>query len=97
MTVQSEDKVCAQVIVRGRVQGVCFRMETVQVAHEHGVCGWVRNQPNGAVAACFVGEKTAVESVIHWCHRGPPAAHVDELEVSWQDPPEDFSDFQIRW
>lgn len=97
MAEESRKRVCAHVIVRGRVQGVCFRMETVQVAQHYGVTGWVRNRPDGAVEACFSGEQTAVNAVVAWCRHGPAGAHVDDLELTWQTPQEDFRDFQIRW
>ncbi|MGH7376572.1 MAG: acylphosphatase, partial [Candidatus Methylomirabilales bacterium] len=28
----------------------------------------------------------AVEAVIAWCHRGPPAARVTGVAVTWEEP-----------
>lgn len=90
------EKVCAHVHVHGRVQGVFFRAETMQTAQQYGVTGWVRNCADASVEACFEGERAAVEAVIAWCRQGPPAARVDQVEVSWREP-ENFTGFQITY
>jgi acylphosphatase len=71
----------AQVVVTGRVQGVCFRAETQRRARSLGVTGWVRNRSDGAVEAVFEGDEERVESMVRWCGRGPSDARVDELHV----------------
>jgi acylphosphatase len=87
----------AQVVVSGRVQGVSFRYATARVAQQLRVKGWVRNRPDGKVEAVFEGTKTDIESMIAWCHTGPPAASVDNVDVTWQAPTNDFSGFNIRF
>lgn len=93
---RSPDKVSAQVIVRGRVQGVFFRAETADQARQWGVTGWVRNRSDGAVEAFIEGDKQAVEQMIAWCRHGPAAARVDDVKVTWEEP-QDLSDFQMRY
>jgi len=90
-------KVRAHVYVSGRVQGVFFRANTQRVATQNNVTGWVRNLPDGRVEAVFEGEMKDVEKVIEWCHRGPPAARVDKVEVIWEDYKGEFSGFEIRY
>jgi acylphosphatase len=75
----------ARVRVRGRVQGVFFRMETRDRAHSLGLAGWVRNCADGTVEAVFEGEPERVESMIDWCGRGPAGAHVDSVDVKWEE------------
>ena len=48
--------------VRGRVQGVSFRMYAEQRAAELGVAGWVRNEPDGSVAVRVEGDQEAVDA-----------------------------------
>ncbi len=67
--------------IHGRVQGVYFRESTRQEAERLGVRGWVRNLPDGSVEAQVEGEEAAVDALVRWCHRGPPAARVDEVKV----------------
>jgi acylphosphatase len=76
----------ARVRVRGRVQGVFFRVETRDRARSLGLAGWVRNCPDGTVEAVFEGESERVESMVDWCRRGPSGASVDGVDVKWEEP-----------
>jgi acylphosphatase len=92
-----EEKARAHLIVRGRVQGVCFRAETHRAATVFGVSGWVRNKRDGTVEAIVEGAKKDVISLINWCHTGPPISLVEKVDVSWQDFNDEFSEFGIRY
>lgn len=83
----------ARVIVGGVVQGVFFRANTVEVAKRHGVCGFVRNRPDGTVEAVMEGAPDDVKKVIEWCRIGPGAARVDRVDVTWEDYKNEFDDF----
>lgn len=74
------------VTVTGRVQGVFFRAETQREADRLSLTGWVRNEPDGSVAAHFEGEPDAVESMVAWCREGPSRARVDEVDVRDAEP-----------
>jgi acylphosphatase len=88
----------AHVWVRGRVQGVCFRAETANVARSLRLDGWVRNLSDGSVEALFEGQKESVEKAIDFCKRGPPSAYVSSLEVKWEEWKGEFQAFNIiRW
>jgi acylphosphatase len=76
----------ARVRVRGRVQGVFFRVETRDRARSLGLAGWVRNCPDGTVEAVFEGESERVGSMVDWCRRGPSGASVDGVDVKWEEP-----------
>ena len=69
-------------IITGRVQGVWYRGWTVKTASALGLQGWVRNRRDGTVEAMFSGPTAAVEEMIQACRKGPPAARVDEIDVS---------------
>jgi len=86
-----------RVLIDGRVQGVCFRMETRRAAEERGVDGWVRNLPNGKVEAVFEGEDTKVQSMLQWCETGPPLARVNRVEVENETPTDEFEGFRIAY
>ena len=85
----------AEVIVRGKVQGVFFRVETRDRARSLGLSGWVTNARDGTVRAAFEGEDERVESMVHWCGRGPSGASVDTVDVTWVEP-EGEQSFVIR-
>ncbi len=89
-------KVRAELKIQGRVQGVFYRQSTKETAVRLGLTGWARNCPDGTVAAVFEGERQAVDEAIAWCRQGPPAAHVTEVTVDWQEFQDEYSTFKIR-
>lgn len=90
-------KVRAHVFISGRVQGVFFRANTAEKARDLKIKGWVRNLPDGRVEAIFEGDEDKVKEMIDWCHHGPPAARVDDVQVIWEDFKNEFYDFSIRY
>ncbi|WP_049984760.1 acylphosphatase [Halobellus rufus] len=91
----SDDRIRAHVYVSGRVQGVYYRASTRDAASERDVDGWVRNLDDGRVEAVFEGPESLVEEMIAWCETGSPAASVDDVDVTYEDP-EGESGFTIR-
>jgi len=89
-------KIRATVVVRGRVQGVAFRYHTARAAVQRQLTGWVANQADGSVQACFEGEEAEVLAMVQWCRRGPDLARVDELAERRGDYTGEFADFKIR-
>ncbi len=87
--------VARHVRVTGRVQGVFFRAWTREQADQLRVAGWVRNCADGSVHAHFEGEEALVEQMIERMRRGPPGAHVDDLEVREAEP-EQLARFEVR-
>lgn len=75
-----------RVVVSGWVQGVWFRDRMQREARAAGVSGWVRNRDDGRVEAELEGAPAAVESIVRWCHEGPPRARVDDVEVRDEAP-----------
>jgi acylphosphatase len=70
-----------EVKIKGEVQGVSFRAYAAREAVRLELVGWVRNEPDGAVAAHFEGPEGDVDKMINWCRRGSPGADVDDLSV----------------
>ncbi|HSG02788.1 MAG TPA: acylphosphatase [Marinobacterium sp.] len=90
-----EQKLTLHLLISGRVQGVWFRQFARQQAESYGVCGYVRNLPNGRVEAVLSGESGAVRQVEAWLNKGPELALVTEVEaaeVSYQP----FEEFEVR-
>ncbi|MFW5949958.1 MAG: acylphosphatase [archaeon] len=89
------DRARAHVFVSGRVQGVFFRATTQRTAREHGVDGWVRNLDDGRVEAVFEGPQPAVEAMVEFCHEGSDAAHVESVDVEYEEP-SGLDGFEVR-
>lgn len=81
--------------ITGRVQGVCFRMETQKQARKRGIKGWARNCADGSVELMATGEETSLHQLLAWLGQGPPLATVDEVESLWLTLTP-FDDFTIR-
>jgi len=74
--------IARQLVIRGRVQGVGYRMAMTQAAAALGVTGWVRNRTDGTVEALVQGPPASVERLLAWCRRGPPLARVVDVGMS---------------
>jgi acylphosphatase len=79
-------RVARQAWVSGRVQGVAFRWHAQERATALGVAGWTRNLRDGRVEVWMEGERDAVDALQTWLSRGPPAAHVEDLDVREREP-----------
>lgn len=91
------EKISVHAIISGRVQGVCFRLETQRAAEKYGVSGWVRNRRDGTVEALFEGDKDQVSSILEWCKKGPPASQVKNVDMSGETYSGEFTDFRITY
>lgn len=80
--------------VRGRVQGVFFRASTRDKARVLGLCGTVRNLPDGSVFVEAEGTEAALASLVDWLHEGPPAARVEEVLVR-DGPMRHYAGFEV--
>lgn len=85
-----------RVVISGRVQGVWFRDTLRRRAEQRGVAGWARNTSAGTVEALLEGPPDAVDDVVAWCWIGPPDAHVDNVEITSEEP-EHLTGFEVRW
>ncbi len=82
--------------VEGVVQGVYYRESTRREATRLGLVGWVRNTRDGAVELVAEGPPAALESLVQWCRRGPPAARVDALTRSDLAATGEFTEFHVQ-
>ncbi len=84
-------------IVSGRVQGVCFRAETVAVARGLGLRGHARNLPDGTVEVVAAGAEGPLGQLMEFLHRGPEAARVTRVDADWADASPVGTGFEIRF
>ncbi len=82
--------------IHGQVQGVYFRESARAEAVRLGLTGWVRNRDDGSVEAIAEGEPAALEEFIRWCHRGPQAARVTDVERTDGEPTGEFRTFTVE-
>ncbi len=77
----TEDYKALRVKITGRVQGVAFRAWTESEATRLGLDGWVRNEPEGSVAALIAGPASKVTRMIELLWQGPRLARVTGVEA----------------
>jgi acylphosphatase len=75
-------EVAVKVRVTGRVQGVWYRGWARDEARRLGLRGWVRNEPDGSVAALLIGPQKPVGDMLRAMRQGPPDARVAEVTAS---------------
>jgi acylphosphatase len=91
------ESVRVHLVISGVVQGVFFRANTEKVARSLHLTGWVRNLTDGRVEVVAEGQHDRIGEFIDWCHRGPPAASVDDVEVVWQEATGEFETFNTSY
>lgn len=84
-------------LVRGRVQGVCFRSNTVDEARLLNLAGYARNLADGSVEVVARGPHEDLVRLLAYLHRGPSLARVTAVETMWGDQSEAPSPFDIRF
>lgn len=84
-------------VVHGRVQGVGFRIATVERARQLRLTGWVRNLPDDTVETVAVGPRESLEAFAMWLHSGPLGARVTKVDLAWSDAGVPFRAFEIRY
>ena len=80
--------------VKGRVQGVGYRYNTMVKARELGIKGYVKNERDGSVLIEVEGNQTVLDNFTHWCTQGPNFARVNHISIH-SGPLRGFKDFFI--
>jgi len=86
-----------EIIVSGRVQGVCYRAFVFEKARELNIKGYTKNMMNGDVKIIAIGEESTLQIFINLIQKGPSMARVDNIETSEIIIGEEFVDFRIRY
>ena len=90
-------EVRAEIVVNGLVQGVGYRYFVMREAHKLGLKGFVKNLYSGEVLTVAEGEKAIVEELVKKIKVGPIHASVKSCKVDWQEPKNEFTDFEVRF
>jgi len=84
-------------VIRGHVQMVGFRAFAEFRAEAYGLTGYVRNLLTGEVEVVAEGDRSLLEEFVAELRRGPRAAWVTEVLVSWEEPRNEFRGFGVRY
>jgi acylphosphatase len=70
--------------VRGRVQGVGYRVFALREAMALGLDGSVANLGDGGVRVVAEGSRRDLETLLALLREGPPAGWVDDVLTRWE-------------
>jgi acylphosphatase len=70
--------------VRGRVQGVGYRVFALREAMALGLPGWVANEADGSVRIVVEGPRPDLERLVAKLRVGPPSGWVDDVVTRWE-------------
>jgi len=90
-------EVRAEIVVNGLVQGVGYRYFVIREAQKLGLKGYTKNLYTGEVLTVVEGERTIVEEMIKKLKVGPIHASVKSCKVDWQQPKNEFTDFEVKF
>ena len=83
--------------VRGRVQGVGFRIFVAMTANRLKVSGWVKNLPDGSVQIQATALRSILDELITAVTVGPHGSRVEQVETLKQKAPGHLAEgFEIR-
>lgn len=85
----------ALITISGHVQGVFYRAHAQKEAQQLGLAGYAKNLPNGNVEALLQGQEDKINNFIEWARQGSPSAHVDKVDITWQEIKQKFTEFEI--
>ncbi len=86
----------AHILFTGTVQGVGFRFTARHLANRYGLTGWAKNMFDGSVEVVAEGEEDRVKLLIDSLNE-QFKGYVTNTEVTWADPTDEFSIFDIRF
>lgn len=84
-----------KITVKGKVQGVYFRLTTKAVADQLGVKGFVINEPDGSVYIEAEGDEFGLKSLVEYCEEGPDRAEVESVVYEERADLEGYKDFVV--
>jgi acylphosphatase len=73
-----------EALVRGRVQGVGFRVWALREGSNLGLDGFVANEADGSVRVVAEGAADDLDRLVARLEEGPPAAVVDRVTTRWE-------------
>jgi acylphosphatase len=82
------------ITIKGKVQGVSFRMSTKAVADQLGVCGYIKNADNGDVLIAAEAKSSLLDMFLDWCNEGPEKAEVASVE-SHEGELKNYRNFEV--
>lgn len=89
MNVNNHEIATVGVTVRGRVQGVGFRMFIAMTANRLNVSGWVKNLADGSVRLEATAPRQVLDQLVTALGMGPRGSRIEQVETEILGAPGD--------
>lgn len=89
-------KIARTYVISGRVQGVGYRYFAQRLAHDQGICGYVKNLSSGSVEVYAIGNENSLEQFKRQLAEGPRSARVTGIDESEETVCEKYGRFVIE-
>ena len=87
-----------EIVVKGLVQGVSFRIYTKRKAISLGLTGYVKNLSNGDVEVVAEGKRDQLLQLIKWLRKsGSPASNVTDVLINWSEELVNYNSFRVAF
>jgi acylphosphatase len=83
------------ITIKGKVQGVSYRVNAQAQAHKFNLTGFVKNLPKEGVYVEVEGTEENINKFIEWCYTGPRLAKVTEVKAE-EGATIGFTTFEVR-
>lgn len=90
-------KIRAEIIVNGFVQGVGFRYFVARNAEKLSLKGFTQNLFSGEVYTVVEGEVAMIEELFKKIKIGPIHANIKNASIKWSESKNEFTKFEIRY
>ncbi|VAW24950.1 hypothetical protein MNBD_BACTEROID01-82 [hydrothermal vent metagenome] len=87
----------AEIIIKGRVQGVGYRFFAVDKAKGLNLAGYAQNKEGGDVFVVAEGEEEDIRAFLDWLKIGPQLSTVNKVITNWFDISNCFTDFTVKY
>lgn len=78
------------------IQGVGYRSYARNYARELGLKGFVKNLRSGKVELVVEGYDKEIQTLLQILRKGSWGAKVEDIDVDWQEPTNEFKDFEVK-
>ncbi|MBT5022657.1 acylphosphatase [Candidatus Woesearchaeota archaeon] len=83
--------------IKGKVQGVGFRLFVKQQASKLSLKGYVKNLPDGSVEIVVHGDESIVNKLMNACKLGSLMSKVDSIDFVDDCSEESYDFFDLRY
>jgi acylphosphatase len=90
------EKLRAEILVSGKVQGVFYRAHALEFARELGLTGTICNLSTGNVEIIAEGSENLLKEFYLWCQDGPKMAEVKNVQIHYTAGKDEFTTFKRK-